>query len=128
MDLKINFIFLFLIISSSIYSQEKIEEGKYITSDKLKQIIIEDKFRFNYQAYKGYSPYTIKKKREKENKSKMCGTVAYISDGKGSGKYSIKNGKLILKFDIDISNIFEKKINTKFLKELCFEISELEKI
>jgi hypothetical protein len=120
MNLKINFIFLFLIISSSIYSQEKIEEGKYITSDKLKQIIIEDKFRFNYQAYKGYSPYTIKNKREKENKSKMCGTVAYINDGKGSGKYSIKNGKLILKFDLDISNIFEKKNRYKIFKRIMF--------
>jgi len=124
MKLKLIFLIGFLILSCSIYSQEKLSEGSYISSDKLKHITIKANFQFEYQAYKGYSPYTIKEKRE--NKAQMCGTVGYINDGKGNGVYSILDGNLILKFEIDFSNITTKKIDTRFSNGLSFKLSELE--
>ncbi|NQY31381.1 MAG: hypothetical protein HRT69_18190 [Flavobacteriaceae bacterium] len=126
MKLKLIFITCFLILSSSIYSQEKLEKVKYITSDKLKYIIIQDDFRFVYQAYKGYSPYTIKEKRKRENKPQMCGTVGYFGDGKGNGVYSILDGNLVLKFEVDVSSITTKKIDTRLSNGLSFKLSELE--
>jgi len=128
MKLKLTPLIGFLIISCSIYSQEKLEKGRYITSDKLKYITIKDNFQFEYQAYKGYSPYTIKEKRKREKKPRMCGTVGYIGDGKGNGIYSILDGNLILKFEIDLSSIMTKKIDTRLSNGLSFKISELEKL
>lgn len=117
-----------LMLSHSIYSQEKIEKGRYITSNKLKYITINDNFQFEYFAYKDYSPYTIKEKQKKENKPRMCGTVGYWCDGKGKGSYSIIDGTLVLKFEIDSLTIATERIDTKLLKGLSFKISELEKL
>ncbi|WP_040282871.1 hypothetical protein [Psychroserpens damuponensis] len=114
-----------LLLSCSVFSQEKLEQGRYISSDKLKYITIKNDYQFEYNAYKGYSPYTIKK----ENKPNgMCGTIGYWGDGRGKGTYSIVDEELILKFDIDYSTIATKKIDIKLLKGLRFKISELEKL
>jgi hypothetical protein len=128
--MKIKFIVFLgiLMLSCSIYSQEKLESGRYITSDKLKYITIKDDFKFEYQAYKGYSPYTIKEKRKKEKNPNMCGTVGYLDDGSGKGKYSIEDGIIILKFEVDYSTIATQKIDTELLKGISFRISDLEKL
>jgi len=128
MKLKLIFSIGLLILSCSVYSQEKLENGRYITPDKLKYITIKDDFQFEYQAYKGYSPYTIQEKRKRENKPQMCGTVGYIGDGKGNGVYSILDGNLLLKFEIQLSSILTKKIDTRLSKGLSLKISELEKL
>ncbi len=128
MKIKLILFFGILMLSCSVFSQDKLELGRYITSDKLKYITIKADSEFEYSAYKGYSPYTIKEKRKKENKPQMCGTVGYWSDGQGKGKYSIIDGKLTLKFEIDFSTIATKKIDTRLLKGLSFEVSELEKL
>ena len=128
MKIKMMLFFVILMLSSSVYSQDKLEKGRYLTSDKLKYITLKDNFQFEYQSYKGYSPYTIKEKREKESTPQMCGTVGYISNGNGRGTYSIENGKILLKFEIDYSTITTKKIDIHHMKELSFEISELEKL
>ncbi|WP_418512839.1 hypothetical protein [Corallibacter sp.] len=128
MKIKLLPFFGFLLLSFSGFSQEKLELGRYITSDKLKYITIKSNYEFEYLAYKGYSPYTIKEERKKENKPQMCGTVGYWGDGRGKGTYSIEDGILILKFEIDNSTIASKKIDTRFLKGLSFEILELEKL
>lgn len=128
MKLKLTFLIGFLILSCSIYSQEKLEEGKYITSNKLKYITIKDNFQFEYQAYKDYSPYTIKEKRKREKKPQMYSSVGYIGDGKGNGVYSILNGNLVLKFEIGLSSIMTKKNDSRLSNGLSYKISELEKI
>ncbi|MDO1500511.1 hypothetical protein Q2T40_10260 [Winogradskyella maritima] len=117
----------FIILSFSINCQEKLENGIYLSSDKLKYITIKDHFQFKYTAYKGYSPYTIKEKRKNETK-RMCGTIGYILEENGKGTYSIKNGEIVLKFEIDYSTIATKKIDTRLLKGISFKILELEKL
>jgi hypothetical protein len=128
--MKLNLIIFFglFALSYSAYSQDELEKGRYITPDKLKYITIKDDFHFEYFAYLRYSPYTIKEKRKKENRQRMCGSIGYIFDGKGKGKYSIENGKIILKFEIDYSNIAVEKIDINKLNGISFIISELEKL
>jgi len=128
MMLKSILLFGVLLFTSTIYSQEKLEKGRYITSDKLKYITIINDSKFEYKAYKGRSPYTIKEKQK--NKKPICGTVGYIVDidGQGKGTYTIVNQNLILDFEIDFSTIATRPIDTKLLKGLTFEISQLEKL
>ena len=128
--LKLIAFFGILMLTPSIHSQEELEQGRYITSDKLKYITINENFNFEYKAFKQNSPFTIKEKREKENKTPVCGTFAYIVDieGQGTGTYSIVDGNILLNFEIDFLTIATRPIDTKLLKGLTFLISKLEKL
>lgn len=128
MTLKFISLLVLLMFTHLIYSQEKFEKGSYITSDKLKYIRIIDDSKFEYIAYKGKSPYTIKEKQK--NKKSICGTIGYIVeiDGQGIGTYTIVNQNIVLDFEIDFSTIATRPIDTKLLKGLTFQISKLEKL
>ena len=93
------------LFSNLIYSQSKIERGKYISSDRLQYIIIYDNSEFEYISYLGESPYTYNEKRKKEKKSRFCGTVGFVSNGSGKGNYEIRRDSLILKFN-ETANVY----------------------
>ncbi|ARV08561.1 hypothetical protein BTO05_02490 [Winogradskyella sp. PC-19] len=129
---------LILLIVASIslcaQSQKNIEKGKYISSDKLKYLIIKNDSRFEYISYLHYSPYTIEEKRKskniKETKIGSCGTIGYLGDIEGTGEYKIIDGKIFLDFEIDFSNISQrnKVIDFRLVRGMIIEIDDLEKI
>jgi len=114
-------IFLFPVY---LLSQNNIDKGKYLSSNKLQYICIGENHTFSYLAYKDYSPHTL----DKGNKSKVCGTIGYILDVEGKGVYEVVNDSLFLKFRVDVSNIHTKTLSYKLIKGLRFKISELNKI
>lgn len=124
--LKYTFLIGWLLISYTIYSQEKIENGTYITTNKLQYITIKDDFQFNYIVYRGYSPYMINEQRKKEKTSRVCSVVGYIADLYGNGTYHILEGKLFLEFKIDY--LSSREIDRRLIEGCVFEISPLEKI
>lgn len=124
--LKYTFLISWLLISYTIHAQEKIENGTYITTNKLQYITIKDDFQFTYILHRGYSPYMIKEQRKKEKTSRACGVVGYIADLYGNGTYHILDGKLFLAFKIDY--LSSREIDKRLIEGYVFEISQLEKI
>jgi hypothetical protein len=54
---------IFILISNHIISQTEIENGTYISTNKLEYIFIMDNYTFGYISYLNYSPYLDKKKK-----------------------------------------------------------------
>lgn len=118
------FILLLIIMSSTLYSQEKLEKGQHILKDKLTYIIIKENNVFEYNKYHNFSPLTVKEEREKENKPRGCGTIAYISGAKGKGHFKIIDSTLVLKF-AEFEKHMDKETDFDSInKSLEFSISE----
>lgn len=104
-------IIMFILISNYIISQTEIQNGTYISTNNLESIFIMNNHTFGYLSYSNDSPY-IDKKKEKKRKS-------YILNASGSGKYTIENDTLKLKFlekksiidSVKISYFTTEKIN-----------------
>ena len=61
---------------------------------------------YQYLKYYNWSPLTVEEKRNTVNE-KACGSVGYISGAKGTGKYEINDGILVLRF-LDFKKYMDK--------------------
>jgi len=105
-----NFRKLILIViifkSFNLLAQENLETGQHIYCDKLTYITLNENNEFEYLKYYNWSPLTVEEKRNTVNE-KACGSVGYISGAKGTGKYEINDGILVLRF-LDFKKYMDK--------------------
>ncbi|WP_298247964.1 hypothetical protein [uncultured Christiangramia sp.] len=101
---------LICFISYQGFSQNSIEEGTYLSEDKLTVITILAKNEVSYIEYNQHSPYSDSLKNLPKNQ--FCGTKFYEILTSGFGKYSIKNSSLNIKFETNVKSLDSSNIKT----------------
>lgn len=119
---KLFYILFTLTSINYVIAQQKIENGQYISENKLTYITILDENKFSYIEYYKWSPYTIEEERkEGKRKDEICGVVGYVANRTGKGIYQIEDNQLKLEFT-------EKKMYLTEVNKKVYEYFDLNKL
>tara|TARA_R100000655_G_scaffold106517_1_gene155931 strand:+ start:499 stop:1146 length:648 start_codon:yes stop_codon:yes gene_type:complete len=101
---------LIFLISFQGFSQNSIEDGTYLSEDKLTVITILAKNEISYIEYNQHSPYSDN--LQKLPKNQFCGTKFYEIMTSGFGEYSLNNGSLKINFETNVKSLDSSNITT----------------
>ena len=99
-------------ISYQGFSQDKIEEGIYLSEDKLTVITILPKNEISYMEYNYFSPYSDSLKELQKNQ--FCGTMLYEVLKSGYGNYSSNNNNLKITFKAGLKSLDSSSVTTLY--------------